>query len=82
MLNEPDPRTPAILKALDWATWLREPEAGPNAANSVLRTMEGVDWEIRREAKPKQPKPQRPAPPNMGPGLIEFSWRSAQHDSI
>jgi len=49
--NEPDPRMPAILEGSDWATWLGENDATPEQAKAVLRTMEGVNWQIAPEPK-------------------------------
>lgn len=71
MPNEPDPRMPAILEAEDWATWLGENDASPEAVKAVLKTMEGVDWGKRPEPKkPKTPKPDRSTPPDSSPGLF------------
>ncbi|HEX4158949.1 MAG TPA: SOS response-associated peptidase family protein [Rhizomicrobium sp.] len=49
--HDPDPRMPAILEDADWATWLGENAATPEQAKAVLRTMEGVNWEIAPERK-------------------------------
>jgi putative SOS response-associated peptidase YedK len=51
MANQEDPRMPAILEDADWATWLGENDATPEEAKAVLRTMEGVNWQIRPEQK-------------------------------
>jgi putative SOS response-associated peptidase YedK len=55
--HEDDPRMPAILEDGAWATWLGEDGAPPEAAKSVLRTMEGVNWTTAPE--PKAPRPPR-----------------------
>jgi putative SOS response-associated peptidase YedK len=49
--HDPDPRMPAILEDGDWATWLGENDATPEQARAVLRTMEGVNWQIEPERK-------------------------------
>jgi putative SOS response-associated peptidase YedK len=49
--HDPDPRMPAILEDADWATWLGENDATPEQARTVLRTMEGVNWQIAPEPR-------------------------------
>jgi putative SOS response-associated peptidase YedK len=51
-------RMPAILDDADWAAWLGETEASPADVKAVLRTMEGVNWKMEREAPPPRPQPQ------------------------
>jgi putative SOS response-associated peptidase YedK len=59
--TEPDPRMPAILEDPAWATWLAENDATAEQAKAVLRTTEGVNWQLAPE--PKQPKAgKKPAP--------------------
>lgn len=48
-------RMPAILEDADWATWLGETDASPERVKAVLRTMEGVNWTMEREARPVKP---------------------------
>jgi putative SOS response-associated peptidase YedK len=48
-------RMPAILEPEDWATWLGEKSATPDEAKAVLKTMEGVRWQMAKEP----PKPKR-----------------------
>ena len=64
--NDPDPRMPAILEDSDWATWLGENDAAPEQAKEVLRTMEGVNWQLAPEPKKaktgKNPAPDKPRP--------------------
>jgi putative SOS response-associated peptidase YedK len=55
---EEDPRMPAILEDEAWSTWLGEDNASPAAARSVLKTMEGVNWQAAPE--PKTPRPRKP----------------------
>ena len=57
---EEDPRMPAILDDGEptWSTWLGEGGTAPDAARSLLRTMEGVNW----TAAPEPPKPRNPRP--------------------
>ena len=53
--REDDPRMPAILEDEAWPTWLGENGASAEAAKSVLKTMQGVNWTTAPE--PKKPKP-------------------------
>jgi putative SOS response-associated peptidase YedK len=46
-------RMPAILEDADWAKWLGEEPASSADLKAVLRTMEGVDWRMAKEEKPK-----------------------------
>jgi putative SOS response-associated peptidase YedK len=46
---------PAILEDSDWATWLGENDAAPEQAKAVLRTMEGVNWQLAPERKTATP---------------------------
>lgn len=55
-------RMPAILEAEDWPTWLGENGASPADAKAVLKTMEGVSWQMAPEPKKAKPKP----PPRAG----------------
>ena len=48
-------RMPAILEDADWTTWLGEIDATPEQVKATLRTMEGVNWKMEREAKPAKP---------------------------
>lgn len=50
--QEKDPRMPAILDDDAWATWPGEDGATPEAAKSLLKTMEGVNWTAAPEPKP------------------------------
>ena len=52
-------RMPAILEDADWAAWLGEVPTTPAEAKSVLKTMQGVNWRMEREAKPTKPPPKR-----------------------
>jgi len=65
--TDPDPRMPAILRDEgtndDWAIWLGEKDAPLDQVKSVLQTMEGENWTIAPEVKPKPPKPPSPAKP-------------------
>ena len=54
-------RMPAILEDADWATWLGEAQASTEQVKATLRTMEGVNWKMEREAKPVKPGRARPA---------------------
>jgi putative SOS response-associated peptidase YedK len=54
-------RMPAFLANDDWATWLGENGASPDAAKACLRTVEGVNWTMSKEeraaSKAKRSKP-------------------------
>jgi hypothetical protein len=54
---ETDPRMPAILEDSASPTWLGEDNATA-AAKSVLKTMEGVNWQVAPE--PKKPRTRKP----------------------
>jgi putative SOS response-associated peptidase YedK len=64
--NDPDPRMSAIMEDSDLATWLGENDATPEQAKAILRTMEGVNWQIVPEPKKaktrKNPAPDKPRP--------------------
>lgn len=51
-------RMPAILELNDWSKWLGEVPTSPDEAKAVLKTMEGVKWQMAKE--PKKPKPDKP----------------------
>ncbi len=56
----PTDRMPAILANEDWATWLGENGASPDAAKACLKTVEGVKWTMTKEeraAKSPRAKP-------------------------
>lgn len=62
--TDPDPRMPAILRDEDWATWLGENDPPLDQVKTVLRTMEGENWNIAPEVKPsKPPSPSKPRKP-------------------
>lgn len=56
--REEDPRMPAILEDDAWATWLGENDATPEAAEAVLKTMQGVNWQAAPE--PRTPRSRKP----------------------
>jgi len=55
-------RMPAILGDADWPVWLGETAAPPAATKAVLKTMEGVRWQMQREQKKEYPA-RKPVPP-------------------
>lgn len=69
-------RMPAILENADWATWLGEADAPIDAVKATLRTMEGVNWKMEKEVKPKKErarmpsKPEKPKKPDPEPSLF------------
>lgn len=54
-------RMPAFLAKDDWATWLGENGAPPEAAKACLKTVEGMNWTMTKEeraaSKTKRSKP-------------------------
>ena len=54
---EDDPRMPAILEDDAWPVWLGEDDTAA-AAKTVLKTMEGVNWQAAPE--PRKPRPRKP----------------------
>lgn len=53
-------RMPAILEDADWTTWLGETDATPEQVKATLRTMEGVNWKMEREARKATARPEAP----------------------
>ena len=56
----PTDRMPAVLAPEDWATWLGENEAAPEAAKACLRTVEDVRWTMTREQRAAGARRARP----------------------
>lgn len=56
LIAEITDRMPAILEPEDWLTWLGENGASPAQAKAVLKTMEGVSWQMAPEPKKAKPK--------------------------
>jgi putative SOS response-associated peptidase YedK len=64
----PTDRMPAILAPDDWATWLGEGSATPDAAKACLKTVEDVRWSMTREERAKTAKRAKPTvsdPPGL-----------------
>jgi putative SOS response-associated peptidase YedK len=64
----PTDRMPAILAPEDWATWLGEDDATPDAAKACLKTVENVRWTMTREERAKTAKRAKPTvsdPPGL-----------------
>jgi putative SOS response-associated peptidase YedK len=55
-------RMPAVLALDDWATWLGENDAPPEAAKACLKTVEGVRWTMAKEAKASKPSRREKTP--------------------
>lgn len=49
-----------ILEDTDWAAWLGETDAAPEQLKAVLRTMEGANWKMEREAGQRKPAETQP----------------------
>lgn len=56
----PTDRMPAILAASDWAAWLGEGGAGPQAAKACLRTVADMRWTMTPEERSRAGKRARP----------------------
>ena len=50
----PTDRMPAVLAADDWPTWLGENGATAEAAKACLKTVEGVNWRMAPEDRPRR----------------------------
>lgn len=64
----PTDRMPAILAEEDWATWLGENDATPQAAKARLRTVENLRWTMTAEQRARTTKRARPVvsdPPGL-----------------
>jgi putative SOS response-associated peptidase YedK len=61
----PTDRMPAILAPDDWALWLGEVNATPDAAKACLKTVEDVRWTMTREERAKRAKPTVSDPPGL-----------------
>jgi putative SOS response-associated peptidase YedK len=60
LMGLPTDRMPAVLAPEDWATWLGETDASPEAVKACLRTVEGVRWTMTREERAKAAKRAKP----------------------
>ena len=56
----PTGRMPAVLAPEDWATWLGEDDASPEAVKACLRTVEDVRWTMTREQRAASARRARP----------------------
>jgi putative SOS response-associated peptidase YedK len=56
----PTDRMPAVLAPEDWAIWLGEEEASPDAVKACLRTVEDVRWTMTREQRAASARRARP----------------------
>ena len=56
----PTDRMPAVLAPEDWATWLGEDDASPEAVKACLRTVEDVRWTMTREQRAASARRARP----------------------
>jgi putative SOS response-associated peptidase YedK len=56
----PTDRMPAVLASEDWATWLGEDDAAPEAVKASLRTVEDVRWTMSREQRAASTRRARP----------------------
>lgn len=60
LISQITDRMPAILEPEDWSIWLGESGASSAEAKAVLKTMEGVTWQMTPE--PKKPKTAKTKP--------------------
>ena len=56
----PTDRMPAILSPDDWALWLGEGNATPDAAKACLKTVDDMRWTMTREERAAKPRKQKP----------------------
>ena len=56
----PTDRMPAALAPEDWATWLGEDDASPDAVKACLRTVEDGRWTMTREQRATSTRRTRP----------------------
>jgi putative SOS response-associated peptidase YedK len=56
----PTDRMPAIVAPEDWATWLGENDATPEAAKACLRTVNDIRWTMTREERARSARRARP----------------------
>ena len=49
----PTDRMPAILEPQDWAKWIGEEPVTPAELKAMLKTKDGVNWNVRRERPQK-----------------------------
>lgn len=64
----PTDRMPALLDEADWAVWLGETPAAPEAVKACLKTVEGVRWTMTREERAATARRARPTvsdPPGL-----------------
>lgn len=61
-------RMPAFLAKDDWATWLGEADASPDAAKACLKTVEGLKWTMSKEERAASKATKRAKPTVNDPG--------------
>lgn len=64
----PTDRMPALLDEADWAIWLGETSAAPEAVKACLKTVEGARWTMTREERAATARRARPTvsdPPGL-----------------
>lgn len=60
LIAEITDRMPAILEPENWAKWLGEEDASPGDVKAVLKTMEGVRWQMAKEERAEKAKRRKP----------------------
>lgn len=66
LIAEITDRMPAILEPEDWAKWLGEESASPAEVRTVLKTMEGVRWQMTKEERTTKAKRRKPTVSDPG----------------
>jgi putative SOS response-associated peptidase YedK len=61
-------RMPAFLAKEDWATWLGENDATPDAVKGCLKTVEGMNWKMSKEERAASRNEKRAKPTVSDPG--------------
>jgi putative SOS response-associated peptidase YedK len=62
----PTDRMPAVLEPQDWKTWLGEEQATVDDIKACLKTVEGVNWTMRREERAAKARRQKPTVSDPG----------------
>lgn len=65
----PTDRMPAILDPADWSKWIGEEPASVDELKGMLKTVEGIKWQMNREEKKATTKRGKPTVSDPG-GLV------------
>ncbi|MBN9545033.1 MAG: SOS response-associated peptidase family protein [Alphaproteobacteria bacterium] len=62
----PADRMPAVLDPSDWAKWIGEEPDSVDELKAMLKTVEGVNWHMRREERSAKAPRGKPTTSNPG----------------